>query len=102
MSVPIDRIKPMTARDLDLPAGYTDLLGELKNRVRAARTQAIRTVNTQLIALYWSIGKTILERQAAEGPGEWGHRKAGRRPGNGVPGHERPVTVEPAVHAQLR
>lgn len=41
----------MTARDLDLPAGYTDLLGELKNRVRAARTQAIRTVSTQLIAL---------------------------------------------------
>jgi hypothetical protein len=32
MSVLIDRIKPMTARDLDLPAGYTDLLGELKNR----------------------------------------------------------------------
>ena len=39
------------ARDLDLPAGYTNLLGELKYRVRAARTQAIRTVNTQLIAL---------------------------------------------------
>jgi hypothetical protein len=35
VSVPIDKIKPMTdARDLDLPAGYTDLLGELKNRVR--------------------------------------------------------------------
>jgi hypothetical protein len=34
------------ARDLALPSGYTDLLGELKNRVRAARTQALRTVNT--------------------------------------------------------
>jgi hypothetical protein len=75
MSVPIDRIKPMIARDLDLPAGYTDRLGELKNRVRAARTQALRTVNTQLIALYWSIGKTILERQAAEG---WGSGVIGR------------------------
>lgn len=32
-------------------AGYTGLLGELKNRVRAAPTQAIRTVNTKLIAL---------------------------------------------------
>ncbi|WP_404497370.1 hypothetical protein [Arthrobacter sp. GAS37] len=51
------------ARDLALPAGFTDLLGELKNRVRAARTQAIRTVNTQLIAPHWSIGKTILERK---------------------------------------
>lgn len=76
MAMPIDRIRPMTdARDLALPAGYTDLLGELKNRVRAARTQAIRTVNTQLIALYWSIGKTILERQATEG---WGSGVIGR------------------------
>jgi hypothetical protein len=51
-------------RDLALPTGYTDLLGELKNRVRAARTNALRTVNTQLIDLYWSIGRTTLERQA--------------------------------------
>lgn len=45
------------AGDLALPSGYTALLSELKNRVRAARTQAIRTVNTQLIALYWSVGE---------------------------------------------
>lgn len=57
------------ARDLTLPSGYAELLGELKNRVRAARIQAVRTVNAQLIALNWSIGKTILERQASEG---WG------------------------------
>ncbi|WP_258229016.1 hypothetical protein [Arthrobacter sp. HMWF013] len=42
------------ARDLALPSGYTELLGELKDRVRAARTKALRTVNTQLIELYWS------------------------------------------------
>lgn len=76
MSVPIDRIEIMTdARDLALPDGYTDLLGDLKNRVRAARTQAIRTVNTQLIGLYWSIGKTILERQEVE---QWGSGVIGR------------------------
>jgi predicted nuclease of restriction endonuclease-like (RecB) superfamily len=76
MSVAIDRIERMTdARDLALPAGYTDLLGELKNRVRAARTQAIRAVNTQLIGLYWSIGKTILERQEVE---QWGSGVIGR------------------------
>ena len=46
-------------RDLALPTGYTALLGELKNRVRAARTRALRTVNTQLIELYWTIGKTF-------------------------------------------
>jgi predicted nuclease of restriction endonuclease-like (RecB) superfamily len=76
MSVGIDRIERMTdARDLVLPSGYTDLLGDLKDRVRAARTQAIRTVNTQLIELYWSIGKTILERQDLEG---WGSGVMGR------------------------
>ena len=74
----MDRIEPMTdARDLALPSGYADLLGQLKERVRAARTQALRTVNTQLIELYWSIGKTILERQESR-VGERGHWQAGR------------------------
>ena len=63
------------ARDLALPGGYTELLGELKTRVRAARIQALRTVNTQLIELYWSIGKTILERQQIE---EWGSKVMSR------------------------
>ncbi|TLM83645.1 DUF1016 domain-containing protein [Pseudarthrobacter sp. NamE2] len=63
------------ARDLALPSGYTELLGQLKERVRAARTQAIRTVNTQLIELYWSIGRTILERQDYQG---WGSGVIGR------------------------
>jgi hypothetical protein len=62
-------------RDLALPTGYTVLLGELKERVRTARTTALRTVNTQLIELYWSIGRTILERQEAE---SWGSGVVGR------------------------
>ena len=59
------------SRALGLPAGYTDLLAALKERVRAARQTALRTVNTQLIELYWSIGKTVLERQQVE---QWGWR----------------------------
>lgn len=55
--------------ELELPSGYTDLLGELKNRVRAARTQALRTVNTQLIELYWSIGTSVRVQQEEQG---WG------------------------------
>lgn len=62
-------------RGLAVPPGYADLLGELKNRVRAARANALRTVNTQLIELYWSIGRTILERQEVEG---WGSGVMGR------------------------
>ena len=62
-------------RDLALPESYTELLVELKDRVRAARTKALRTVNTQLIELYWSIGRAILERQELEG---WGSGVMGR------------------------
>jgi predicted nuclease of restriction endonuclease-like (RecB) superfamily len=69
-------MEPMTEpRDLALPSGYTDLLSELKDRVKAARAKALRTVNTQLIELYWSIGTTILDRQEAEG---WGSGVMGR------------------------
>jgi predicted nuclease of restriction endonuclease-like (RecB) superfamily len=56
-------------RELALPSGYTEMLGQLKERVRAARTEAVRTINTQLIELYWTIGRTILERQDDQG---WG------------------------------
>jgi predicted nuclease of restriction endonuclease-like (RecB) superfamily len=57
------------ARDLALPNGYADLLGELKDRVRSARRQALRTVNTQLIELYWSIGHAVGIEQERQG---WG------------------------------
>ncbi len=60
---------------LTLPADYTDLLDALKNRVRDARRTARRTVNTQLIELYWLIGKTVLERQQVE---QWGTGVMGR------------------------
>jgi hypothetical protein len=43
-------------RDLSLAHGYTGLLGDLKDRVRVARTTAPPTDNTQLIELYCSIG----------------------------------------------
>jgi predicted nuclease of restriction endonuclease-like (RecB) superfamily len=63
------------SRALTLPAGYEDLLSSLKDRVRAARIRALRTVNTQLIELYWSIGKSVLVRQQVE---QWGSGVMGR------------------------
>ncbi|MBB4571297.1 DUF1016 N-terminal domain-containing protein [Rhizobium leucaenae] len=50
---------------------YVSLLAELKERIRAARLKAAVAVNQELITLYWSIGRDILARQAAEG---WGAR----------------------------
>lgn len=48
---------------------YRDLLGDIKLRVRRAQAQAARSVNTEMILLYWDIGCMILERQDREG---WG------------------------------
>ena len=52
-----------------LPAGYAELLEGIKTQVRAARIRAALSVNRELIELYWEIGRSIVERQDAEG---WG------------------------------
>lgn len=48
---------------------YATLVAELKERIRSAQARATRTVNRELIALYWDIGKAIVERQRRLG---WG------------------------------
>lgn len=53
------------------PRGYAALLGEIKQRVGEARLRASVSVNRELIALYWTIGRDILSRQDQEG---WGTR----------------------------
>ncbi len=49
--------------------GYTHLLAEVKERIRSAQYAALKAVNTELIGLYWDIGRMIVERQDVEG---WG------------------------------
>jgi predicted nuclease of restriction endonuclease-like (RecB) superfamily len=48
---------------------YAALLGEVKERIRAAQYAALRAVNKELIALYWDIGGLIIERQQGK---TWG------------------------------
>lgn len=48
---------------------YADLLKRLKEQIRAAQVKAALAVNSELVVLYWNIGRQILERQNAEG---WG------------------------------
>jgi predicted nuclease of restriction endonuclease-like (RecB) superfamily len=48
---------------------YTELLKDIKQRIRAAQYEALKAVNKELIALYWDIGKSIVERQQDE---TWG------------------------------
>lgn len=69
-----DLIWCMTSTQLDIlaePEGFAELLGQIKARVRASQVRALRAVNTEIIQLYWSIGKDIRERQRAAG---WGGR----------------------------
>jgi len=58
-----------------VPVGYGQLLELVKAQVRASRVQAARVVNTELVALYWRIGRLILDRQNAQG---WGAGVTGR------------------------
>jgi len=52
-----------------IPDDYKTLLSDLKERVRKAQYDALKAVNKELIALYWDLGKTIVERQKSE---SWG------------------------------
>ncbi len=51
--------------------GCGELLAALKARVRATQFRAARAANTEVLRLYWSIGRDILERQAGAG---WGSK----------------------------
>lgn len=57
------------------PDGYPAWLADLKTRIRAARLRASLAVNSELIGLYWRIGRDILERQGAHG---WGAKVVDR------------------------
>lgn len=46
------------------PTGYAKWIADVKQRVRAAQMRASLAVNHELIALYWSIGRDLLERRA--------------------------------------
>lgn len=49
--------------------GYVVFLEEIKQRIRTAQYEALKSVNKEMIQLYWDIGKMIVERQEKEG---WG------------------------------
>ncbi|WP_051855141.1 PDDEXK nuclease domain-containing protein [Streptomyces sp. NRRL B-1347] len=48
---------------------YEDLLAEAKATAEGARLRTRRAVNTELVQMYWRIGKLILARQTEDG---WG------------------------------
>jgi predicted nuclease of restriction endonuclease-like (RecB) superfamily len=54
---------------INSPTGYKEFLEDIKKRIREAQVRASLSVNKELVLLYWSIGKSILEKQTNEG---WG------------------------------
>jgi len=56
-------------RSLSL-ADYPAFLAEVKDRVRHAHISAARSVNRELILLYWDIGRGIVEKQKTSGWGD--------------------------------
>ncbi|MCM8626217.1 PDDEXK nuclease domain-containing protein [Accumulibacter sp.] len=52
-----------------LPPDYAQLLAEVKECIRSAQYAALKAVNTELVGLYWDLGRMIVERQVGE---TWG------------------------------
>lgn len=48
---------------------YSGLLTEIKDRIRQAQIRAALSANTEMILMYWDIGRMIHQRQQMEG---WG------------------------------
>ena len=48
---------------------YSDLLADIKMRIRHAQNRAVMSANAEMIRMYWDIGHLVAERQGLEG---WG------------------------------
>ncbi len=51
------------AEDNIIPDDYKKLLQDVKQRIHTSQYEALKAVNTELISLYWDIGKMIVQRQ---------------------------------------
>jgi predicted nuclease of restriction endonuclease-like (RecB) superfamily len=58
-----------------VPKHYQELLTSLKAKIRVARSISVFTVNSQILSVYWEIGKTIKEMEIAGG---WGSKTVER------------------------
>lgn len=52
---------------------YTDLLGDIKARIRQAQVKATLSANAELIQMYLDIGRMVFEKQGLEGWGSIGY-----------------------------
>ena len=65
----------MAARSATLPPDYPAFLTQLRERIRRAQVRAALAVNSELVLLYWQIGRDILDQQEQQG---WGAKVVDR------------------------
>jgi predicted nuclease of restriction endonuclease-like (RecB) superfamily len=58
------------SREISISFDYDTFVGELTARIGAGRLAAARSVNHELVNLYWDIGAAIREKQAERGWGD--------------------------------
>ena len=62
---------PTKVSDNELPLWYADFFENIKTEISVSRRKAMLSANSQMMMMYYRIGKTILKRQNAEG---WGSK----------------------------
>lgn len=62
-------VQQTAAQLIKAPAGYAELLEDLKTRIRTAQIRAGLAANRELVLLYWEVGHSILDQQKTHG---WG------------------------------
>jgi len=61
--------KHESAVPTELPPGYDALLRDIKARIQTAQVRAAQSVNTELVLLYWGIGRDLSQRMQQD---RWG------------------------------
>jgi hypothetical protein len=82
-----------------IPSGYNHFLKEIKQRIRTAQYEALKSVNKELILLYWDIGGKIVENQKKHGWGEGDSGNPRQRFANGIPWRYRVLCGQPLAYA---
>ena len=65
---------------------YGQFLASIKERIRKAQYDALKVVNKELIALYWDLGRMIVDRQKKAWLGKSNCRKFSGRSAERIPG----------------
>jgi len=64
-----DVLFPVAPAKSELPDTYFNVLKDIKEKITATRLRTVISANTELILLYWDLGRLILQKQDEEG---WG------------------------------